>query len=1170
MSAQADVDFILQIVADVVSQLGGRINMRRLYVTGHGSGCAFAQRLVASGAPGLFAACACASAALDTEPSRSFTPTPFMLVHGMLDAIVPYDGIAVVNTSEPTASPYLPSALDTVAIWARINECHESGTYYASGPPLVREDCATSSGDSVDRSFGGVAYWTSHYWAAGCTSSSETVLISLPNVGHRPYLHANPLPSEHGTPGMGSSSVATHELMWAFMRRFTKPAAAAVLPSPTCEAMPTLCSMCFAHSRCLLPGANCVGLPQPPPFCAYCTPYIACMPIEAPLPPSPIPPPQPPTPSKPPSSPLTPPSNCGTPQPQCLQCIPFVHCLTSYDPVTCAGSPSICASTACRIYTPCAAAAGHTVATSPPPPLPPPAAPPPPLNHVGNFGCNFIPSVCNACAPFAHCVALGTCLAPATTSSSSSSPPMYYPVPEFCGRSSIIFRLCADSPPPLPLPPPRPPPRPPPPPFAPPPPQPNSTNLTNLTGLLGQDISGQTTGDLGLPFFSLGEAVGIAVGALVVLILCCLGVLLWRQNSSGPNLWRSERPYRPPKRAHLYVPGLQRDKIDPMANRYTETEQLAGGGSKGSIGCNSLFPSIDAAAARAANLTATLAASPPRQTRRIVGSASPQGKEMMYMRSRVQVDGSSVPVDEFDDPGKVLQTTPPLSDKSDDASSSSPQADAANGQEATAQAEVAAAAPTETDTSTLVALAAQAVQEVQSGREPLAAPQEQRKTTEDAAIDPKMSLGTHQASGSPARMKRSSKAQAKESARAKILKRALRFPLSSAPPPPAPKTTPEVAASTFGASGYAMRFARPMEEEPQEFMEADVVDDESILNPAFTPRAVVTAAGEALDAEESLLEEGAAANQENASTCLASTGANGYARRFADGIDSSDALLERHEVEAPKEPAQKAVSRLHELVADVEADVRFWNDGIEQQQQQLLLLLHVEEAAVASATEEDTEGRERQDALVGADGDVPGPGSRGEAEVEEWMQGHDVRRAHQPEPDEKAHSGWVRPGVKEQGGEPACSLASAAAPTSSSSSALSAPAPESPGPEDLPAEDAEELGEGAARLKRASKRGKAGKNRGDTTKMEVAWKSPQAAPSERTLSLLGDLPQLPRSALRLAPLRGVAQGAPIEGALPPDETRGSQKPTTPRDLPPDVGMFHQARIPRAMRPPPKL
>ena len=284
----ADDEFIQQIVADIAARLDNGVDLTRIYVTGHAEGCQFAQRLIAQGSvSGLVAAAACTSAALSAEPLPStFLATPLMLVHGMLDTLEPYTGRSPPppssSTASATGSTFKPSAVESVASWAVFNGCPTAG--FAAGPPLVDSACAPGSEGTVSVAYGGTAYTTSRY--TGCHAGAEVTLVSLPNVGHLPYLGASPMEEEQGVEGLVPCAVDTTSMMWTFLQRFSRASSSSTssaltdpLPEPTCETMPRLCTTCFPHSVCLLPGARCDSTP-PPAFCGFCAPFVSCMPTH--------------------------------------------------------------------------------------------------------------------------------------------------------------------------------------------------------------------------------------------------------------------------------------------------------------------------------------------------------------------------------------------------------------------------------------------------------------------------------------------------------------------------------------------------------------------------------------------------------------------------------------------------------------------------------------------------------------------------------------------------------------------------------------------------------------------------------------------------------------------------------------------------------------------------
>ena len=497
-----DDAFLRQLIADVVEQQRSTahpVDLRRLYVSGHAEGCMLAQAILARSS-GLFTAAACSSAHLQTEPIASeaqpFYPTPLMIIHGMLDNEHAYFGRRrdaaaaphAVTATTASDQPFQPSAVENVAIWAKINGCAGvgaassssggsgggggSGTGLLVGPPLVDISCNPAA---LVTSYGGTAYTTAHY--TSCEGGAEVVLISLPHVGRSPFPGVPPAADEWtAVADLSTCRVDTWLMMIDFLRRFERTAVGAtervmgMLPPPTCITMPALCATCQPFAYCLFALTRTPDCSSNfPPYCTtVCGPYTACTPPSPPPPakpaaPPPSAPPLPPTPPPPPFAPLS----CGDKPPQCVTCAHWAPCamiwylnLTFFQPEAeafggtgCFSQPSVCASVPCMTFEVC----GLTKS----PPLAPPASPPPPIDHGGEHACGFVPQVCSACEPFIDCVEVGTCA---------------YAAPPYCDVGSLTFEACArtpPSPPPPSRPPPPTPPAIPPPPSPPPPPPPS-------------------------------------------------------------------------------------------------------------------------------------------------------------------------------------------------------------------------------------------------------------------------------------------------------------------------------------------------------------------------------------------------------------------------------------------------------------------------------------------------------------------------------------------------------------------------------------------------------------------------------------------------------------------------------------------------------------------------
>jgi hypothetical protein len=581
---------------------------------------------------------------------------------------------------------------------------------------------------------------------------------------------------------------------------------------------------------------------------------------------------------------------------------------------------------------------------------------------------------------------------------------------------------------------------------------PNGTlNGTNWT--LGDEM-GLRIADLGLPLFSLVEAVGLAVGGLCGLLLCCVGCLTWRQRVADDRLRRQNKP---PRRALSYM--QNREKVDPMAVKLGGDAALV----------NSIFLSGDVAAARAANLSATLALSPTK--RRRGGSRSPaKPSPLKYTRTRIDVDGTAEPGHSAETEGEEEQptSTTPLR-MSDSAAAHDRVRQNLRRMLYPPSPKAAQAAPAVAPLA-VAPLAVAPLLAVASNHDP-----------SNNMPDPKdLAASTAAAAdGTP----------------------------PSARPSPNPPTPPNL-----GVGGYSRRFGAAMQA-------AEPLEELS------------TAEGPGAGEQPSSLGTG---DQSSKSAAASSTGACGYARRFAD-VDGASAMPQ-----APPEEEDPESASAPKPVESVD-----------------------EEAAACGPATADAHAEDAHAEAAAASAPMNGHGVRGyasrfaepdlssQAEVEEWMRGEGAQsRMEMSDDDDDQHT------ADEEDAPPS---ASAGLVTQSTQGAeppnrpivSSPPGMPSPAAEDLDAEEAVE-----APKPRQPKTGRAA---------ESAWVSPSILKRQSLV-----LPQLPASSVRLPPLRDggllAALGdGPGAGLLPlgPDHQ-------TPMDLPPEVGKFQQARIPRAMRPPPKL
>jgi polyhydroxybutyrate depolymerase len=145
---------LLRAIVDELSE-ATCIDSQRIYVSGFSNGGGLAHRMGCDAAD-LVAAVAPVATDLRTQPCNPVRPISMIEVRGMSDSLEPYEG-GVVG---PPGGQYLsPGAQGSLQLWADINQCE--------GAPMTTEEYCEG-------------YTT-------CEGGVETILCSLPGVGHGPY-----------------------------------------------------------------------------------------------------------------------------------------------------------------------------------------------------------------------------------------------------------------------------------------------------------------------------------------------------------------------------------------------------------------------------------------------------------------------------------------------------------------------------------------------------------------------------------------------------------------------------------------------------------------------------------------------------------------------------------------------------------------------------------------------------------------------------------------------------------------------------------------------------------------------------------------------------------------------------------------------------------------------
>ena len=178
-----DVGFILKMVELISANYS--INDSKIYASGHSNGCAMTQKL-ANEASHIFAAGGCMALYLLEDADPSFSPTPIIEVHGILDVVIPYSNSHSSSVIFDNSLVGDEGALKNIATWADMNGC--SGIV----PEMIEEYPDYSIQGYTD-----------------CDEDVEIQLITLHLADHNPYPSANP------------TGIQTTQMVWDFMDRFT-------------------------------------------------------------------------------------------------------------------------------------------------------------------------------------------------------------------------------------------------------------------------------------------------------------------------------------------------------------------------------------------------------------------------------------------------------------------------------------------------------------------------------------------------------------------------------------------------------------------------------------------------------------------------------------------------------------------------------------------------------------------------------------------------------------------------------------------------------------------------------------------------------------------------------------------------------------------------------------
>ena len=178
-----DVGFILNMIELISTNYS--VDDSKIYASGHSNGCAMTQKL-ANEASHIFAAGGCMALYLLEDEDPSFSPTPIIEVHGILDVVIPYSNSHSSSVIFDSSLVGDEGALQNIANWANMNGC--SGTF----PEMIEENSDYSVQGYTD-----------------CNEDVEVLLVTLHLADHNPYPSANP------------TGIDTTQMVWDFMDRFT-------------------------------------------------------------------------------------------------------------------------------------------------------------------------------------------------------------------------------------------------------------------------------------------------------------------------------------------------------------------------------------------------------------------------------------------------------------------------------------------------------------------------------------------------------------------------------------------------------------------------------------------------------------------------------------------------------------------------------------------------------------------------------------------------------------------------------------------------------------------------------------------------------------------------------------------------------------------------------------
>ena len=185
------------------------IDTTRIYMAGHSNGC-MASLATATLHSDIVAAVCCHAGSMVSPFAEDYNPVPVWMVHGRLDAVLPYDG------------------LDIGAFFGF------PGFGFASNPEIAKV-IADKNGCSAeiletDVKDGDTVVGTSYKYS-NCTDGADVELVALEQGGHTPYKDI-----EEDDPGAVTTTIDTTGMAWDFCSSHAKafpPPTFSSTPSPT-------------------------------------------------------------------------------------------------------------------------------------------------------------------------------------------------------------------------------------------------------------------------------------------------------------------------------------------------------------------------------------------------------------------------------------------------------------------------------------------------------------------------------------------------------------------------------------------------------------------------------------------------------------------------------------------------------------------------------------------------------------------------------------------------------------------------------------------------------------------------------------------------------------------------------------------------------------------------